>query len=174
MTVAVLYARRASVYKHLACDVYDEDRDARNFAGGVPCVAHPPCRGWGRLRSLAKVAPGELDLARHAVANVRRWGGVLEHPSHSLLWADQLMAFPGGGRDAFGGWTLPIRQAWFGHRARKDTWLYIVGVNPPAVPPLPFQLGEAEHRVEWMGRAERERTPEPLARWLLELAGRAS
>lgn len=54
MDVAVLFARQDSTYKALSgVDVYDIDRDARTFQGGMPVVAHPPCRAWGRLRAFA-------------------------------------------------------------------------------------------------------------------------
>ena len=80
MTITVLFARRDSVYKTMGADVWDADRNALYWRGGNPVVAHPPCRAWGRLRKFAKPQPGELDLARFAVAQVRRYGGVLEHP----------------------------------------------------------------------------------------------
>lgn len=79
MDVAVLFARRRSVYHTMAgCDVYCERRDARNYAGCLPVVAHPPCRAWSRLRAFAKPRPGERDLAFFALEQVRRCGGVLE------------------------------------------------------------------------------------------------
>ncbi|MWL55341.1 hypothetical protein GQL84_23735, partial [Escherichia coli] len=59
------------------CDVFDIERDARTFAGGMPVVAHPPCRAWGRLRKFAKPRPDEKALALFAVAQVRAFGGVL-------------------------------------------------------------------------------------------------
>ncbi|WP_255347922.1 hypothetical protein [Xanthomonas sp. NCPPB 1128] len=38
--VAVLFARADSVYKTLpGCDVYDMERDARTFAGGMQVAA---------------------------------------------------------------------------------------------------------------------------------------
>lgn len=93
--VAVLFARADSVYKSLpGCDVWDAERDARRWPGGAPLVAHPPCRAWGRLRTFARPAEGEEDLARWAVGQVRRWGGVLEHPATSRLWADQQLPPP--------------------------------------------------------------------------------
>lgn len=71
--VAVLFARSDSIYKSLSdCDVWDIERDARHWPGGCPVVAHPPCRGWGRLRKLAKPTEGERELAIWAVEQVRR------------------------------------------------------------------------------------------------------
>ena len=84
MQIAVLFARADSNYKQLPeCDVWDAERDARNWPGGCQVVAHPPCRAWGRLRHFAKPRDDEKDLARFAVAQVRKWGGVLEHPERA-------------------------------------------------------------------------------------------
>lgn len=170
----VLYARRRSVYKSLRADVYDEERDARTWHRSAPVVAHPPCRGWGRLRRLSKHTADELALGLHAVAQVRRCGGVLEHPAWSGLWEAASLPRPGAGHDEHGGWTLPVDQSWFGHRAPKATWLYIVGVEPGALPPVPFHLGVATGRVEAMGRPEREATPREFALWLLDVARSAA
>ena len=191
MTVAVLFARQDSIYKKISgCDVYDIDRDARSWDGGAPVVAHPPCRSWGRLRMVAKPREGERDLAVFAVAAVRRWGGVLEHPATSTLWAHQGLPLPGAGRDSWGGFTIPILQHWFGHRAEKATWLYVCGIEPQDVPAMHFVLGGSTHVIaqnrtlrdgsrmkkghpKWrpeVSKAEREHTPEKLAHWLVELA----
>lgn len=167
--VAVLFARSRSAYFDLAADVYDATRDARTYSGALPVVAHPPCRAWGRLSHMAKPRHDERDLALFAVEAVRRCGGVLEHPGASRLWSAADLPAPGA-RDAFGGWTLPVLQSWWGHRAPKRTLLYVCGVRPGDVPPIPFELGEPDGRVQLMGRAERERTPLPLMTWLLELA----
>lgn len=186
-TVAVLFARADSIYKTMPeCDVFDIERDARTWAGGMPVVAHPPCRAWGRLRAFAKPRDDEKALAIFAVDQVRRHGGVLEHPEASSLWPAAKMPRPGAGVDSFGGWTLPISQFWFGHRAEKKTWLYIVGCAPNDLPIMPMKLGDAPcviglwsgrdkrpgmHRKE-ISKAEREHTPEELAAWLVELAKR--
>lgn len=189
--VAVLFARADSIYKAMpGCDVFDAERDARTWPGGAPIVAHPPCRSWGRMAHLAKPADGERSLAPWAVEQVRRCGGVLEHPAASKLWREAGLPAPGS-RDRWGGWTLPIVQRWWGHKCDKDTWLYVVGCEPRNVPPLPLDLGEATHVVTSSARydgrrrrkgdpgwrphvtpAEREHTPPALAAWLVELARR--
>lgn len=177
----VLFARQDSDYKRLDCDVFDIDRDARNYTGSLPVVAHPPCRAWGRLRQFAKPRPDEKGLALFAVDVVRRVGGVLEHPAYSSLWAAAGLPRPGCKPDEFGGWTLPVVQFWFGHRAMKATWLYIVGASPADVPVIPLVLGDAPRviaqsykrksprRMEVTDR-EREATPPDFAKWLLALA----
>ncbi len=138
---------------------------------------------------MANPRPDEKNLARLAVALVREFGGVLEHPARSTLWAAQKLPQPGE-RDQYGGWTLPISQYWWGHRAEKKTWLYIVGCEPRDVPQLPLALGDAPMVVGngttnhpqrgdpgWrpqIPHAEREHTPPELARWLVELARRCN
>jgi hypothetical protein len=179
--VAVLFARSDSVYKTLPdCDVWDIDRDARKWPGGAPVVAHPPCRAWGRLRHFAKPRPDEKDLAVAAVANVRAFGGVLEHPACSSLWSHCSLPRPGAGKDEHGGWTLEVRQCDWGHPAEKLTWLYIVGAQPSDLPPMPPRqeptgLVKPRRGVPRDGRkiitkAARERTPADFARWLTEVA----
>lgn len=184
MTVAVLFVRADSVYKTMAnVDAWDAERDARQWAGGSPLVAHPPCRAWGRMRQFAKPRDDEKDLARFAVAQIRRCGGVLEHPADSTLWADQAMPRPGRAPDAFGGWTMAFDQFHFGHRAEKSTWLYIVGAHPDDIPPMPHRDGTPTHcirptksypRLPSVTKPEREHTPQKLAAWLVELARRCT
>lgn len=158
-SVAVLFARRDSVYKTIpACDVYDEDRDARKYRGDLPVIAHPPCRGWGALRHFAKPAPGELELATFAVDEVRRCGGVLEHPNASKLWPVAGLPDPGQ-VDRFGGFTLVIDQDWWGHRAEKRTRLYIVGVRPAEIPLMPLRIEEPPRVVTNGGSHARKGQP---------------
>ena len=187
--VAVLFARRDSNYKAMpAVDVWDEDRDARNWPGGTPLVAHPPCRLWGKLRQFAKARDPEMErqLARDAVRNVQRFGGVLEHPAESTLWADRGLPTPGRAPDQYGGWTAQIRQCDWGHKAEKLTWLYIVGVHPDDLPDIPAPR-EPTHYIKSNRRGyrpsarklphvthdEREHTPPEMAEWLVAVARKA-
>lgn len=193
--VAVLYCTPASIYKSLAVECFDEYRDARTYRGFLPVVAHPPCRSWGRLRHLSKPLPFERELGFHAVRQVRRCGGVLEHPAGSLLWADQpeycgfTLPGVGGGFDAFGGQTVAVYQSDFGHPAPKHTWLYVVGVSAGELckafsagelgkPVRPGELGKPVRpgglgKVSNQPAARRMDTPEAFARLLLSIAVKA-
>src|SRR5574340_886870 len=86
-----------------------------------------------RLRQFAKPRPDEKDLARFAVEQVRKCGGVLEHPEASTLWKDAGLPIVGS-IDQYGGYTLQVEQFWWGHKARKRTWLYVCGVPLGSVP----------------------------------------
>jgi hypothetical protein len=141
--IGVLFARQDSRYKQLpGYDVYDIDRDARNFNESYPVIAHPPCRAWGRLSHMANPRPDEKDLAWFALDKVRKNGGVLEHPKGSKLWKEALLPMTGEMPDKFGGFTILIDQYHFGHVARKWTHLYIVGITPDQVPEIPFRDGQ--------------------------------
>jgi hypothetical protein len=105
-------------------------------------------------------------------------GGVLEHPQGSTLWPAQRLPLPGQ-RDSFGGWTLAAPQKWWGHKAEKASWFYVVGCEPAQAPSIPLVLGDAAYVVQSRKRhdyrphitkAEREHTPPELAEWLVSLA----
>ncbi len=172
--VSVLFARSDSCYFELVDDVWDAGRDARLYVASNPVLCHPPCRGWGRLRHLAKPRPDEKALALFAVDQVRRCGGVLEHPFGSSLWGAAQLPLPGHGVDAWGGWTLLVDQGWWGHSAPKPTYLYIVGVTRDQVGELPVQLHRAGGRTFQLSPADRERTPPLFARFLVDLASRCA
>lgn len=136
--IAVLFARQDSRYKQLdGFDVYDIDRDARHYAANYPVIAHPPCRAWGMLSHMANPRPDEKDLAWFALAQVRKNGGVLEHPTGSRLWKEGKLPLMGQGYDDFGGFTLEVDQYDFGHVAHKRTKLYICGITIEQLPELP-------------------------------------
>lgn len=169
-------------------ECWDEARDARRYAGPHPVVAHPPCGRWGRLAGLVEARWGirrgdDGGCFASALASVRRWGGVLEHPAYT----DAFRAFgiPAPlrigqwSRTLCGGWIVHVDQAHFGHLARKATWLY--AYNVPSLPSLPSLPGRC--LVSWCGNRkfagdDRPRlskracslTPEPFARLLVDLA----
>ncbi len=182
--VAALYVDRLGCYPKLVEHWWDDRRDARTYAGPWPIVAHPPCGPWGRLRHLSR--HDDPGLALFAVGQVRRWGGILEHPAWSKLWTACSLPLPGELPDRFGGFSLAIDQVDFGHVARKATWLYVLGARG-----LRFAFpspGRPTHYVgcdtRWRRRAraegrpllkaasaqQRRRTPVAFAEWLLELA----
>jgi hypothetical protein len=185
----VLYADPRGPYPSLAVDVYDEGRDARLYAGPWPVVAHPPCGAYGNLRHLATKALEHADCGPIAVAQVQRWGGVLEQPRGSKLWEVCGLPVPGALPDAHGGYSLEVAQVEWGHVARKKTWLYLVGVPLSVLGCAPFPGREPTHWVSG-GREHarkgsggvippgikvcsaqlRRRTPVAFAAWLLELA----
>lgn len=146
--IAALYVQTNGAYYGLPdVDPWDKERDARLYAGPHPVVAHPPCERWGRYWSGGPSAKVRRQLGDDggcfaaALAAVRRWGGVLEHPEASHAWrAFNLTTPPRSGGwipadflDGWRGWTCCVEQGWYGHRARKATWLYIHGVPIPNI-----------------------------------------
>ena len=180
--IAILFADRDSIYKELlGCEVYDVDRDALTFPGGMPVVAHPPCRLWSCLSHFSTAPVEEKGLATWAIRVCQREGGVVEHPATSRLWKEAGMPRLGE-RDKFGGWLLPVLQWWWGHRAEKATKLYLVGIGPKDLPPIPFRIGEPTMYCNRprskaglnldIPKRERSATPHAFAEWLCEVARR--
>jgi hypothetical protein len=130
--IAALYVATGGAYYGLPdVDPWDEARDARLYAGPWPVVAHPPCGPWGKLAHFCKQ---DASCGPAAVASVRRWGGVLEHPAGSRLFRTFGMPFPGElCPDAWGGRTYAVNQLAWGHPCDKPTWLYVVGGPAPEV-----------------------------------------
>ena len=132
-TVAALFVDPAGVYStYENVDCWDESRDARNYAGPHPVVAHPPCSRWCRLAGLVEARwghkRGEDDgCFKSALAAVRTWGGILEHPAYSAAWPAFGLPKPqrhGRQRGFCGGWSAHVEQGRYGHVAKKATWLY--------------------------------------------------
>lgn len=181
VAVAVLCTCKNSAYAQMAgVQCYGQDRDARTFVPtpNVAVVAHPPCRTWGKLKHFAKAPVGEMELAPMCVDIVRACGGVLEHPLGSRLWSHCHLPKPNAGVDAHGGWTLLVDLFDWGFKARKPTLLYIVGVSPREMPPVPPPRTDAPtHSIAGnvpgtlgLPQAQRERTPPAMARWLVCVA----
>jgi len=153
--IAALYVEPAGVYSNLAgVEVWDEARDARLYAGPWPVVAHPPCQRWGRFWHGSTRKPHQYKLGDDggcfsaALASVRRWGGVLEHPADSKAWAAHGLKAPSraGGwvaADQHDGRTCYVEQGFYGHAARKGTWLYACRVTLPEL-----RWGRGEQRLD--------------------------
>jgi hypothetical protein len=141
--IAALFVETGGCYFGLPdVDPWDVTRDARAYPGHHPVVAHPPCERWGRYWSggpSARVRRQKGDdngCFAAALAAVRLWGGVLEHPEASHAWKHFGLAKPprSGGwiaADDAGGMTCCVEQGWYGHKARKLTWLYAIGTALP-------------------------------------------
>ncbi len=168
--VAALFVETNGCYFGLPnVDPWDRERDARSYAGPHPVVAHPPCERWGRYWGGAPATWPRLKMGDDngcfaaALAAVRKFGGVLEHPEGSHAWRHFELNLPprkGGWvvADWQGGWTCCIEQGWYGHRARKATWLYAHGIELPSLnwgsAPGDFvRLEEGFHSKEERARA---------------------
>ena len=164
-TVAALYVQRGGAYYGLeGVDPWDEARDARLYAGPHPVVAHPPCSRWCRLAGLVEARWGHKrgedgGCFAAALASVRQWGGVLEHPAYSDAWAafDLLVPPRRGGwvRGFCGGWACHVEQVKYGHVAKKATWLYAHGVDLPALRWGSTADGASTALVSWCGNRTR-------------------
>lgn len=142
--IAALYVETGGAYYGLPdVDPWDEARDARLYPGPHPVVAHPPCERWGRywhggpsVRE-RRVLGDDGGCFAAALAAVRAWGGVLEHPeaSHAFRRHGIMPPPKAGGWVSAGlhdsGWVCCVEQGHYGHRARKATWLYAVRVELP-------------------------------------------
>jgi hypothetical protein len=144
LMIAALYVEKNGVYFGLPeVDPWDEGRDARLYAGPYRVIAHPPCARWGRYWGGApwqkerKIKGDDGGCFAAALDAVRRWGGVIEHPEASHAWSWYGINKPprSGGwiSGGEGGWTCCIEQGWYGHRARKATWLYAHGIDLPSL-----------------------------------------
>lgn len=149
--IAALYVETDGCYFGLSdVDPWDEARDARTYAGPHPVVAHPPCQRWGRFWHGSTRKPHQFKLGDDggcfaaALASVRRWGGVLEHPADSHAWTHfglrRPVRFDGWRQADDYGWTCYVEQGHYGHMSRKPTWLYAV-LPPGPLPALNWTRG---------------------------------
>lgn len=209
--IAALYVQKDGCYYGLpGVDPWDQERDARKYAGPWPVVAHPPCQRWGRFwagqplwikrTGQRKVKGDDAGCFKAALAAVRRYGGVLEHPAGSHAWAHFGLNRPdryGGwvAADMLGGWTCQVEQGRYGHYARKPTWLLVYGIAPQDLPELDWGNSDAtfpawaieKHGLAYCKRAgelafkgggtdsaPRIGTPEPFRELLIAMARSAT
>lgn len=190
--VAALYVQSDGCYQGLdGVDPWDEARDAREYQGPHPVIAHPPCNRW--CMPLAKVnetryghrVGGDKGMFAHALWAVRTFGGVLEHPAHTAAWKFFGLPKPTAKGVWFptecGGHVCQIAQSAYGHKARKRTWLYVHGVELPelrADEPAPVAvtswLQKTSTTLPRITKAEACKTPLPFRDLLLSIASTAT
>jgi len=158
--IAALFVQKDGAYfGNPEIDPWDEARDARKYAGPHAVVAHPPCARWCRLAGLVEARWGykrgdDGGCFASALASVRQWGGVLEHPAYSDAFAAHGLPAPSKGgwqRTICGGWVCHVEQSRYGHAAKKATWLYAVVSNPPSLDWSSTPDGESVALVSWCG-----------------------
>lgn len=179
-----IYAGRPDI------DPWDVTRDARIYAGPWPVVAHPPCERWGRWWwADGSEQPGnDAGCFAAALVAVETYGGVIEHPAYSHAWGAFGLPIPsptgGWAKNLWRpGWSCQVAQRVYGHRARKQTWLYYVGPAPAPLqwgdgpPPEAYLCAPGRTKtspgrtdVTIMGSVEARATPPPFAERLIELA----
>lgn len=178
--VALYIDEEHGPYPDLIRDCYGAVRDARTYEGELPVIAHPPCGPWGRMANWC--TKQDPLLAISAVEQVRRVGGVLEHPIDSKLWAECDIPRPTPpssphriDADLGPGFTERVEQWRWGHSCVKPTWLYIVGYEPDELPPQP-ERDESEKpdyrlvNIRTVSKKARRLTPPDFATWLTEIA----
>lgn len=185
--IAALYVDPAGPYPAIAdVDCWDLERDARNYAGNAPVVAHPPCQRWINFAALNfKRWGGEHNRPgndggcfEHALRTVRRNGGVLEHPASSNAWAAFGLIKPvrlGWDRVSPSEWVCEVWQSAYGHKARKRTWLWYCGDGAPADcnwtrEPGSHQVGWFDRNKPTLSKRDSSRTPSAFAEHLVAIA----
>ena len=194
MTIAALYVATNGCYFGIdGVDPWDQARDARLYAGPWPVVAHPPCERWCRLAFINQKRYGhrvgsDAGCFEAALRAVRTFGGVLEHPAKSYAWTAFRLPQPRHGRWRMGAqqdygqeWVTAVAQRAYGHRATKETWLYVIGPKPPALDwsrPAPeaqvsFCKNHGNSPLPRLCKSEAKATPPAFRDLLLSIAATA-
>jgi len=164
--IAALYVEKNGCYYGLdGVDPWDIERDARNYDGPYPVIAHPPCQLWTRFAHVNYARwggehnrPGnDGGCFAAALSAVRRFGGVLEHPAFSDAWKAFKLPRPQAGKWIKCGndWVCEVWQSAYGHKARKRTWLLYCGVNTP--PEMRWERPEGTHQIGFHDQRGKDR-----------------
>ncbi len=192
--IAVLCVAKKSAYRAIeGLELFDQARDARTFSGGMPVIAHPPCRRWTRY-GMAMMKAREMrygivtpereikeerELGVFCARQVVENGGILEQPAGSNLFAAVGLPLPGSSQSPYS-FSLHVWQSWWGYPVKKGTWLYFRGIREDEIVipfrlwnPLPGQQRYWYNRGKGSGSANahiRSATVPALAEWLVDLA----
>lgn len=184
MSIAALFVETDGCYFGLpGVEPWDEKRDARQYSGPHPVVAHPPCDRWHQLSAVNAKRWGfkineDDGCFVSALQSVRQWGGVLEHPAETRAFKFHGIPEPGFGlwqATIDGDWVTEVWQSAYGHNARKRTWLLYHGA---ALPPHlnwsrrrgKYQIGGFDRKLPELPKKERAATPIPFRDLLLSIA----
>ena len=174
--VAALFVETNGCYFGLPnVDPWDEQRDARQYAGPHPVVAHPPCQRWGSLANVnhkrwGTVVGSDNGCFESALYAVNTFGGVMEHPARSMAYKAYGLTRPVRGQwtPSDLGWTCEVAQSAYGHQCQKLTWLYYRGAElPPEVdwsrPPGTHTIGGTNKGAQKPNMAKKDRIKTPVA-----------
>lgn len=155
--ISVLCVHKRSNYKLIEnLDLWDEERNAYNFTGTNPVIAHPPCAQWSRMKAFAYPDLKEKMLAAHCYDLVMENGGIFEHPAGSSLWK-----YVGANRKQI----ISIDQHWFGFPARKTTYLLFSKCEPLS---YPLSFSTVQRKVCSMHSQDRAIMPFAFCFWLVD------
>lgn len=186
--VAALYVDPNGPYSKMeGVDLWDEARDARLYKGPLPVIAHPPCNRWGKMAPVNYKRWGtpigeDGGCFEKALASVRKWGGVLEHPKSSIAWSRYELKKPQSGgwvKSSSNEWVGEVWQSAYGHLATKKTWLLYVGTKEPEPYLLTmvkgvYQIGggvrTGNNQKPRLKQSENHLTPPKFADYLYNLA----
>lgn len=166
MEISALYVNRNSIYKQLGLDCWDQDRNALNYNGPNPVIAHPPCRLWSKwMRQFSKAPEEEKQTAWHAFDMIMQYGGILEHP-YGSRFLDRF--WPGEIK------IIEVHQSWWDYPITKRTWLMMPEWYEYE---LPFKLQsefEPGQQKEWFekNKSKRSETTLQFAKFLIETVER--
>lgn len=179
MIAALFVATNGPYFGLPGVDPWDARRDARKYAGPWAVICHPPCERWGRYWSggpnpnAKRQKLGDDGGCFEAALNaVLTYGGVLEHPAHTMAYEHfgiQAPPIDGGWQAQLYRnqmvWTCHVEQGNYGHRARKATWLLAAKVSD--LPLLKWGASSATARLDdgyhsTEERREREREKQGL------------
>lgn len=186
--VAALFVQTDGAYFGVpGVDPWDEPRDAKQYRGPHPVVAHPDCSRWCQLAYINQKrydhkVGDDGGVFGFALTAVRCQGGVLEHPAFSYAWPAFGLQRPPRAewqQCEETAWVCQVSQAAYGHRARKLTWLYYVGGRPPF--PLRWTVPEPTAQVSFcknhgnsplprLSKKEAKATPPAFRDMLIDLA----
>ena len=171
VNVAALFVYEDGVYSMLNnVQLWGIEKDARNYCGPYPVVAHPPCNLWGKFAIInysrwggEHNKPGnDGGCFLSALLSAREFGGVLEHPAFSKAWERYNIDKPkyiGWNKISNSEWVCEVWQSAYGHMARKRTWLFYSGLNCPH--DLCWDRKPGTHQIGFRDRSRSKDTNKP-------------